>query len=101
MAGGYVKAALGRKLFGFKVGIPGTRKLAPKKIPFNIYTRVYGNAGYIYNKYPGENILANRMLYSTGIGIDIVTIYDFTFKFEWSFNQLGQNGLFLHRKTLF
>jgi len=101
MAGGYLKAALGRKLFDFNVGIPGTRKLAPRRIPFNIYTRLYGNAGYIYNKYPGENILSNRMLYSAGIGLDIVTIYDFTFKFEWSFNQLGQNGIFLHRKTLF
>lgn len=101
MAGGYLKAALGRKLFEFNVGVPGTRKLAPRRIPFNIYTRLYGNAGYIYNKYPGENILANRMLYSAGIGLDIVTIYDFTFKFEWSFNQLGQNGIYLHRRSLF
>ncbi|MCR6719355.1 MAG: hypothetical protein NVV59_03475 [Chitinophagaceae bacterium] len=101
MAGGYIKAALGRKIFDFNVGIPGTRKLAPRRIPFNIYTRLYGNAGYIYNKYPGENFLSNRMLYSAGIGLDIVTIYDFTFKFEWSFNQLGQNGIFLHRKSIF
>lgn len=101
MAGGYLKASFGRKLFNFTMGIPGTRKLAPKRIPFNIYARIYGNGGYIYNKYPGENILANRMLYSSGIGLDIVTIYDFTFKFEWSFNHLGQNAIFLHRRALF
>jgi hypothetical protein len=41
------------------------------------------------------------MLYSTGIGIDVLTLYDFTLKLEWSFNQLGQNGLFLHRKSIF
>ena len=101
MAGGYLKASIGRKIFDFSLSIPGTRKLAPRRIPFNIYTRLYGNAGYIYNKYPGQNDLSNRMLYSTGIGFDIVTIYDFTFKFEWSFNQLGQNGLYLHRRSLF
>lgn len=101
MAGGYLKAAFTRKILKTSVRIPGTRKIAPRLIPFNIYGRVYGNAGYIYNKYPGENFLSNRILVSSGFGIDITTIYDFTLKLEWSFNQLGQNGLFLHRKTIF
>lgn len=100
-AGGYVKAAYTRRLFGFDVRIPGTKKLAPMRVPFNIYGKVYGNAGYIYNPYPGQNNLANKMLYSSGLGIDITTIYDFTLKLEWSFNQLGQNGLFFHRRTMF
>lgn len=100
-AGGYLKASLTRKLFNFDVRLPGTRKLAPFRIPINIYGRIYGNTGYIYNPYPGNNYLSNKMLYSTGLGIDITSVYDFTFKLEWSFNQLGQNGLFLHRKTIF
>jgi hypothetical protein len=41
------------------------------------------------------------MLYSGGVGIDIVTFYDIILKFEWSFNQLGENGLYLHRKSVF
>ena len=61
----------------------------------------FGNSGYIYNPQPGDNFLSNRMLYSGGLGIDILTSYDFTLKLEWTFNQLGQNGLFLHRKTIF
>lgn len=100
-AGGYLKASLTRKLFNFDVRIPGTKKLAPFRIPINIYGRIYGNTGYIYNPYPGNNYLSNKMLYSTGLGIDITSVYDFTLKLEWSFNQLGQNGLFLHRKTIF
>jgi outer membrane protein assembly factor BamA len=100
-AGGYLKASLTRKLFNFDVKLPGTKKLAPFRIPINIYGRIYGNTGYIYNPYPGNNYLSNKMLYSTGVGIDITSVYDFTFKLEWSFNQLGQNGLFLHRKTIF
>jgi hypothetical protein len=38
------------------------------------------------------------MLYSGGLGIDILTLYDFTLKLEWSFNQIGQNGLYLHNR---
>ena len=101
VAGGYIKASFTRKMINFNLKIPGTRKLAPQRIPINIYGRVYGNAGYIYNPDQGNNRLANQMLYSTGLGLDITSIYDFTLKIEWSFNQLGQNGIFLHRKTMF
>lgn len=101
VAGGYLKAAFARKLFNFNIRIPGTKKIAPRMIPFNIYGKIYGNTGYIYNPYPGNNYLSNKMLFSSGFGIDITTIYDFTLKLEWSFNQLGQNGLFLHRRTIF
>jgi outer membrane protein assembly factor BamA len=100
-AGGYLKASLTRKIFNFDIRIPGTKKLTPQRVPINIFAKVYGNMGYIYNPYPGNNNLSNQMLYSSGFGIDIVSIYDFTLKLEWSFNQLGQNGLFLHRRTMF
>jgi hypothetical protein len=101
VAGGYLKAALNRKLFSFSVGIPKSKRWAPQRIPFVFYGKLYGNAGYVYNPQPGENTLTNKMLYSGGIGIDVLTSYDFTLKMEWSFNQLGQNGLFLHRKSIF
>ncbi len=101
VAGGYLKASFTRKLSSFDFRIPGTRKLAPQRIPINIYGRIYGNAGYIYNPDPGLNSLNNKMLYSTGLGLDITSIYDFTLKIEWSFNQLGQNGVYFHRKTMF
>ena len=98
---GYLKAALNRKLFNFSIRLPVVRKLTPQRIPVSFYGKIYGNAGYVYNKNPGENTLTNKMLYSGGIGIDVLTMYDFTLKLEWSFNQLGQNGLFLHRKSIF
>lgn len=100
-AGGYLKASFTRKLFNFNIRVPGTKKIAPQKIPFNIYGRVYGNSGYVYNPAPGNNYLSNKMLYSSGFGIDITTIYDFALKLDWSFNQLGQNGIFIHKKVIF
>jgi outer membrane protein assembly factor BamA len=101
VAGGYLKASFARKLVKFNVKLPGTKKIAPQRIPFNIYARVFGNTGYAYHPNPINNGLSNKMLYSAGMGIDITTIYDFTFRIDWSFNQLGQNGIFLHRKAVF
>lgn len=101
VAGGYLKASFTRKLVRFNVKLPGTKKIAPQKIPFGIYGRIYGNTGYTYNPNPVNSSLSNKMLYSAGLGIDITTIYDFTFRIDWSFNQLGQNGIFLHKKTIF
>lgn len=101
VVGAYVKTSLAQRLLNFHIRIPGTKKLAPQRIPFNIYGKIYGNSGYVYNPDPGDNYLSNQMLYSWGMGIDITTIYDFALKLEWSFNQLGQSGIFIHKKVIF
>ena len=101
VAGGYVKTTFTRELASFRINIPAKKGKEPQHIPVRIFGKVYGNAGYVYNPQPGDNTLSNTMLYSGGFGIDILTFYDVTFKFEYSFNQLGQNGLFLHRKSMF
>jgi hypothetical protein len=98
---GYLKTSFTRKLFNFSINMPGSKRWAAQRIPFSFYGKIYGNAGYVYNRQPGDNSLSNKMLYSTGLGVDILTFYDFVLKLEWSFNQLGQNGLFLHRKSIF
>lgn len=101
VAGGYVKTTLTREIFNFSVKVPEIKGKSANRIPVRIFAKVYGNSGYIHNPQPGDNQLSNMMLYSGGIGIDILTLYDVTFRFEYSFNQLGQNGLFIHRKTIF
>ena len=101
VAGGFLKATFTRELFSFSVKAPGKKTALPVRIPFRFFPKIYGNAGYVHNPQPGENTLSNKMLYSAGIGLDILTAYDFTLKLEWTFNQLGENGLFLHRKSIF
>jgi hypothetical protein len=102
VAGGYLKTSLNRKLFDFRIKVPQLKKdRSPDFIPVRIFAKIYGNSGYVHDPEPGENLLQNKMLYTGGIGIDLITFYDITFKLEWSFNQLGENGLFLHRKSLF
>lgn len=101
VAGGYLKAAITRELVTVHGNFLKRQRDEPLRIPFRVFAKVYGNAGYIYNPQPGNNFLVNRMLYSGGFGIDILTYYDFTFKLEFTFNQLGKNGLFLHKKSNF
>ncbi|MEO8710535.1 MAG: POTRA domain-containing protein [Parafilimonas sp.] len=65
-------------------------------VPFRFYGKIYGDAGYAYNKDAGNSLLNNKLLHSWGLGFDMITAYDLVFKFEYSFNQLGGHGLFIH-----
>lgn len=91
------KSTLRYELFNFKIRLP----LVPKKfsaVPFRIFAKTYADAGYVYSKFPGDSFLDERFLYTGGFGLDIVSFYDACLRIEYSFNQLGQNGLFLHTK---
>jgi hypothetical protein len=101
VAGGYVKAIISREILNMNIHVKRKKEQLPFRIPFRVYAKAYANAGYMYHPTPGLSKLNNRMLYSGGIGLDIITHYDFTLKLEWSFNQLGQNSLYLHRKSYF
>lgn len=101
VAGGYIKSTLTRELFNFNVKYRKKKEGSINAIPFRIFAKAYTSAGYVHNPHPGENNLNNKMLYSGGIGLDLLTFYDFTLRLEWSFNQIGENGLYLHRKSNF
>lgn len=94
-AGGYARGTLRQKLFTYQLNTHLKSKTY-NKIPFTFYAKTYTDVGYVYNKYPGGSMLNNKMLNTGGFGIDMVTIYDFVLKVEYSFNQLGGKGFFLH-----
>ncbi|HEY8958522.1 POTRA domain-containing protein [Chitinophaga sp.] len=90
-----LKSTLRQELVSFKVKLP----IVPKKfntVPVRIFAKAFGDGGYAYNKFPGNSFLNNRFLYTGGVGLDIVSFYDTCLRIEYSFNQLGQKGLFLH-----
>lgn len=66
------------------------------QIPFRYFLKLYGDVGYAHNDYPGNSILNNKLLYTGGIGLDVVSIYDLVLRIEFSYNQLGKGGLYLH-----
>ncbi len=95
-----VKSTLKKKIVAFNVPFPFFPKLLTK-IPFTLFAKTYADFGYAYNKKTTYTYLNNRLLYSGGFGIDILTLYDINLRFEYSFNQLGENGLFLHNQSGF
>jgi len=65
-------------------------------LPLRIYPKIFADAGYIESPTPGNSFLSNRLQYSIGAGVDVVTFYDMKIRFEFAYNRLGQNGLYLH-----
>ncbi|MEN9685404.1 MAG: hypothetical protein RLZZ28_1190 [Bacteroidota bacterium] len=101
MYGAALKTTLHKQLISFVLNNP-VRSKTHDKIPFRIYLKTYGDLGYGYAANPNpSNTLNNKLLRSWGIGMDIVSIYDFVFKIEYSFNQLGRDGVYLHSRNDF
>jgi outer membrane protein assembly factor BamA len=94
------RATLQHEFFNFTIK-PGINTKRAVGYPIRIFGKIYTDAGYAYEKDPGNSILNNRLLHSWGLGVDFVTAYDLVFKVDYSFNQLGGNGLFIHVSTDF
>ncbi|MEP6747744.1 MAG: POTRA domain-containing protein [Bacteroidota bacterium] len=99
VAGMMLRSTFRKHLFSFSMSGGGLPTLP--RVPFAIYAKIYGDMGYAYNKTFLQNALVNQMLYTTGAGIDVVSSYDFVFRAEYSFNQLGQSGFFFHIRNDF
>lgn len=71
-------------------------------IPIAAYAKLYYDVGYVDNPVATvDNTFANTTLRGFGAGIDLVTYYDRVVTFEYSFNNKGQRGLFLHFNSTF
>jgi outer membrane protein assembly factor BamA len=101
VAGAYTKATMTRPILNTEIRFSSSRIKRLNSIPLKIYAKSFVNAGYVYNNRPGLNSLSNKFLYSGGIGLDLVIFTDFVVKLEWSFNRLGENGLYLHKRNYF
>lgn len=68
------------------------------KIPLALYPKIYFDAAYVAmedNK-PENNLLVNKPIWGTGVGLDIVSFYDFAIQLEYSMNSLLERGFFFH-----
>ncbi len=74
-----------------------------KNMPIDIYLKVYFDMGYVENfeNYEFNQNLADRYLFGTGAGIDIVSYYDTVIRLEYSINREQDAGFFLHFKKEF
>ncbi|PJJ74949.1 surface antigen-like protein [Thermoflavifilum aggregans] len=95
---GILKTNLKYQIGKWNIHLP----LIPEKfahVPLAVYVKCFGDVGYGYDPYHEVSHLSNRWLFTEGVGIDFVTFYDIRLRVEYSFNQFGQNGLFLHTKS--
>lgn len=73
-----------------------------KKVPVNAYLGPYFDAGYVNGRDNLDiNTLPDKMLFGTGLGLDITSYYDRVMRIEYSYNSLGEWGWFVHfRKSI-
>ena len=90
------KLALHQKIGSYTIVNPLTKKFLPS-VKYTFWIKAFTNLGYVYSPEKNKaNPLANSLLRTAGIGIDLISIYDFVLNMEYSINQLGDKGLYLH-----
>jgi outer membrane protein assembly factor BamA len=100
-AGAALKTTFHQQVFSFVIKNLFNSK-THDRIPVRFFLKAYGDMGYAYNPYAHtSNTLNNTFLRTWGVGLDIVSIYDFVFRIEYSFNQLGREGLYLQTRNNF
>ncbi len=82
-----------------KTGFAFTDKLN-KHLPdikYHFWLKAFTNMGYAYSERPvNSSKLSNTLLRSAGLGLDIISVYDLVIKIDYSVNQLGDKGVYLH-----
>ena len=98
VAGGVVRGTVKNEILSFNVRNIIKSK-THDKIPFRVFLKAYGDLGYAYNRDYGNSIFNNQLLRTWGVGIDIISFYDVVLRFEYSFNQIRENGLYFHNQN--
>ncbi|HSK14064.1 MAG TPA: hypothetical protein VK907_12675, partial [Phnomibacter sp.] len=97
---GMLRATLRREVLAFTLHNL-VRWKSHSEIPFKFFLKTYGNVGYAYQKEAGNNFMNNKLLRTAGFGLDIQTVYDMVLKLEYSYNQFGERGFYIHTATDF
>ena len=66
-------------------------------LPLAFYINANFDLGYVQdNQYNEQNPLAGSLLLGGGVGLDIVTFYDISWRAEYSVNKKLEHGFFVH-----
>ena len=95
---GISKFTLSKKILSCRIPFPLKSKTVPY-IPLTVFGKSYIDMGYVYSAENALTPLNDKFLYTGGIGIDFLSIYDMRFSLEFSFNQMKEKGLFLHSRS--
>lgn len=72
-----------------------------RTLPYAFYLKIFVDSGYAGNSLVhNENDLYNNdLIGSIGVGLDVVTFYDFVMRFEYSLNRQGNTGFFVNFRS--
>lgn len=64
---------------------------------YALYMNLFVDAGRVWDDlYAAQNTLANEPIFGWGTGLDLVAYYDKVLRLEYSFNSIGESGMFIH-----
>jgi len=93
------KSTIKRELFKTQKNI---EKFMPfkqfQKVPLAMYVNLYFDMGYVRNVRANfeKDFLSNRLIYGTGLGVDLVTFYNTIFRIDFSLNKSLEKNIFFH-----
>lgn len=96
-----------RSEFKFKF-LSGVQQLSKRSLiqqfqtmPYAFYLKAFLDLGYTGDPFPSatNSFLNNDLLLGAGLGLDIVTYYDFVVRFEFTVNRHGQTGFFVNFRS--
>lgn len=96
------KSEIKKKLFSHTQDISRYMPIQQfQTFPITLFGKVFFDQGYArgYPGHEGSALLDDRYLYSYGVGLDLMIIYDAVFRFELSQNTLGETNFFINFGT--
>lgn len=72
-----------------------------RTLPYAFYLKLFIDTGYAGDALQSNtnNFYNNKWIGSMGLGIDMVTFYDFVVRFEYSMNREGDTGFFVNFRS--
>jgi outer membrane protein assembly factor BamA len=85
------------EFFSFSINKPLIAAQEFTEIPFSFFLRPHFDLGYVVDRYfTVLNTLRNKWVIGGGLGLDVVTYYDYAVSLNFSINNYGQKGVYLH-----
>lgn len=98
------KNSFRRLLFAFETDVSDIIKIKQfSKIPLSAYFTLNFDHGYVVNypNYEENSLFTNRYIFGGGVGIDIISFYDFVMRWEYSINIEGEHALYFNLYAAF
>jgi hypothetical protein len=98
----YNKTSLKMRLLNKKVDWKRKMPKAFREMPIQLHLTLNYDIGHVNDPfYAVDNPLVNQTISGGGPGLCLILYHTFALHLEYNFNELGENGLFLHTKTSF